>query len=184
MGASIANGTLALFDSTSCRHDLARFEFVRLVHAGDAALADDVQNPIVRLVGRLAGEVLAGKLLGARALAGRRIDPEDVVAVLLDGELQRAGLLDVDEVLGVFERHGAAAIDIEVGLELPVARVGEQIEPDGHRLGVRGVRRARDAGVLAVHGGVPEAFAEGGGVVLRGAHVHERHAVELVFDRR
>ena len=65
--------------------------------------------------------MVAGELLAdGRAIGG--IDPERVVAVLLHAQLERGRLFDVDQILGVFERQRAAAIDIEVGLQFPVAR--------------------------------------------------------------
>ena len=58
-----------------------------------------------------------------------------VVAVLLHQHFHRPGLLDVDDVLDAFERQRAAAVDVEVGLQLPVPRAREEVVPGGHLLG-------------------------------------------------
>ncbi len=58
----------------------------------------------------------------ATASPSAGFDPEDVVGVLLHHQFDRPGLLDVDHVLDVFERQGAAAIHVEIRLQFPVAR--------------------------------------------------------------
>src|ERR1035441_3706966 len=128
------------------------------------------------------------------------IDPENIVAVALDDQLDGAGLFDIDEVIGIFERQSAAVIDVEERLHLPVARGRKNIEPDAHGLGAGRIQvlsagaGVRVGDVLAVHGGVPQAVAEGGGVDIVRAGlprpavfaaevpVDKGHRVELVFD--
>ena len=101
-------------------------------------------------------------------------------------QLDRAGMLDVDHVLGAFERQRAPAIHIEVRLQLPMAGIVEEIEPGGHGLDAGRVQAvARVGDVLPVHGGVPQPVPEGSGV--HGAfaaeiQIHERHGEELVLD--
>jgi hypothetical protein len=112
-----------------------------------------------------------------------RVHPIDVVAVVLDGEFDRAGSIDVDDVIDAGQRQRASAIEIEVGFEVPVACGRQQIEPHRHGLGAgrtgeaRAGAGARIGRILAVHGGVPEAAAETGVLVVGGGVGGARNGV-------
>ena len=85
-----------------------------------------------------------------------------------------ARFLHVDDIVGIFQRQRPPAVHVEVGLEFPVAGVGEEIEEHGHlprarRIHVLGAAAGVGIGhVLAVHGGVPEAVAEDVGIHVPG----------------
>ena len=124
----------------------------------------------MRTARRLPGEVLPFILLLLPHFAALRVEPEHVIAMFFHGQLNRRGFLNVDHVFDIFKRNRASRIQIEVGLQLPMARVGQDIEPE---LGLL-TEAAFDHGILAVHGGTPE--------VLNGGDADERHLVELVLN--
>ena len=149
-----------------------RFELVGLQHRLLVTLPRDVQHPGMALIRRLAGEVLAAVLLLLERFAGGGIQPLYVIAVLFHRHFdRRAGMLDVVHILDVFQRHRARAVDIEVRLQLPMPRVGHEIEPIFRDIGVFAAKLR----IFAVHGGVPQMLCVG--------NSDERNRIELMFHR-
>ncbi len=81
----------------------------------------------MRAVGRLEDDLLGLHVVARHFLAGRRVDPANLVAVLLDPHLDGPRrLLDVDDVLDAGQGDGASPVEVEVGLEFPVAGFVEE----------------------------------------------------------
>ena len=80
-------------------------------------------------------------------------------------------MLDIVHIFNFFERHRSAAVDVKIRLQLPVPRVGHEIQP------VEAQSRAVTAKlrVLAVHSGIPK--------MLRVGDADEWNLIELMLDR-
>ena len=114
-----------------------------------------MQHPIVRPVGRFAGEMFSFEtFLQLRDFASYRVQPGDIVSVFFHRNLNQPRLLYVYDVLHALERHCARAIHIEIRFELPVAVPGEELVPALHGLGFH-IAGAISRRVLAIHGRVP-----------------------------